>query len=377
MARKEKSFFTFKELKHDILRVQEKEQYVYIPNETFKDLVEAFKDLGKTSVHIATAYSALYLSNYQWRYAKYVTEDGRNITDKLYYNILGFGKPDTYNYITKKGGLLEEIGYIEKVKDKPCMYTYDEDEYLPKDVMERMGDTHYKKRWLQGKKPLKETLIFLESQMGETISKTWTVNKPIKMYDRYNDEDEADQIGTLDDIDNTHRVDVDVFIFCMTTPELGVEAFYLWSFLKHKCDMFKTYDCSLDSMVEQTGMTKNRIVDNLKELEKRNMITNDHKPYCLNRPEGKKTKANTYGVIKNVNNFISNEEDFNVIPEPRKVDKTTYEIEIGWVTEEINEEDIEVLGDGRKVNKVTGEIIVEDMDRDELPEAFGGKQKLG
>lgn len=325
MARKRQVFFTRKELKN-LLGVSEKQHEVYMPNEIFKDFTDAFAEeelKGKTSTHIAFAYSYYYLANYQWRYAQYRSyneKDGSEtqINESVIKKILGFpAKSEQYTYLTKnKTGLLEKIGYIRKKTDKPSRYII-----------------HKEGRY-------KEVEFIYESEYPEIYgnNKNWKVAMPVKGFFRCKESEEENyEDGTFYMIQNTHLIDIDIFIYCMTDAELGVEGFYLYCFLKFMTDKFKnSYDCSNKKMAELTGLSIDEVKNQLVKLEQRNMITNDHKPYCLNRPKGYKTKVNTYGVNE-YKEFAREKIEFNEIPAQRKITAKQYESEVGWANEwEIN-----------------------------------------
>ncbi len=135
----------------------------------------------------------------------------------------------------------------------------------------------------------------------------------------------------------------------MTDEELGVEGFYLYCFLKYMTDKFKGgYDCSNKNMAQLTGISVDEVKSQLKKLERRNMITNDHKPWCLNRPAENQTFTNTYTTEEH-KEFAKKFIQFNIIPKQKKISAKRYKQEYGWA----NEKEI----DGNLVNTWTGEII--------------------
>ncbi|KRE70873.1 hypothetical protein [Paenibacillus sp. Soil750] len=343
MARKRQTFFNSKEIKN-MLDVNEKQNYVFMPNEIFADFTEAFKDMkqetdkGKTSTHIAYAYSYYFLANYMWRYARYRYWDDKVgdiiLNEGVIKQFLGFpAKSEQYTYLTKnQTGLLQKIGYIRKVSDKPSRYLYDKE------------------------RRFKEVLFIYESEYPEVYgnTKNWKVAMPVKGIWR-DLESELDNCenGTLYVINDTHKVNIETFIYCITNPELGVEGFYLYCFLKFMTDKFKQgYDCSNDQMSALTGLSLDEIKSQIYNLEKRNMITNDHKPYCLNKPKNKECKTNTYTVLEH-KYFAQNLMQMNVIPKQRKISAERYAVEIGWA--------YEYVIDGNLVNIKTGEIIKENV----------------
>jgi len=105
-----------------LLQFNEHESKIFMPNEIFGDLQ---KNIDNPS-HIAFAYSYIYFVTWAYRYAKYGTVN-ELIDQKFIKKILGYNP--TYknlDYLIKKDGILEQIGYIRTEKDFPIAYSYDE-----------------------------------------------------------------------------------------------------------------------------------------------------------------------------------------------------------------------------------------------------------
>lgn len=342
MAKKKQSFFTLNELKNDIFTVTKDERYVFMPNEIFKDLLERFKDeeKAKSSTHIAFAYAYTYLAHYMYRYCKYYGSDGNTAIDEaMIKQVLGFpAKADQYTYITKKSGILDELGYIRKESDKPFQCTQYKTDYVNENGVEIMCVDFF---------DMESSLKFVH---GNT--KNRKINYPVKAFVRgdkwvnENDEDEK-RTGTFFRIDNTHLIDFDIFMYCMSQSELGVKGFYLYSFLLYMNNKhLNGFDCSIDRFVSLTGLGIRTIRDQLERLEKRNMITNDHKPYCLDKKTWQKTKSNTYGALP-YKEFISRASELKEIPKQRRISAKRYAKEIGFVS---YENDLVVGTDENKSN---------------------------
>lgn len=341
MARKRRAFFTAKEMR-ELMEVNKFQNYVHMPNEIYPDFTRAFTELkeesnnGARSSHIAYAFGYTFLAHYMWRYTRYYTWDDAKgsvpINEAIIKQMLGFSdKSEAYTWLTKnKTGFLEQIGYIKKVTDKPIAYYHDEDGI--------------------------ELFFSMESGSASperVTHKSWKVAMPVKgIWRKPEDKGTSNyETGTFHVIDNTHMIDMDTFIYCITNPELGVEGFYLYCFLKCMTDKFdNAYNCSQKKMAQITGLSIDEVKKQLENLEKRNMITNDHKPFCLDKPDEKETKTNTYG-IKEPKEFAKSMLQCNVIPKQRKITAKQYESEIGWA----NEKD----DNGLIINQKTGEIIKE------------------
>ncbi len=316
MAKKRQSFFTLNELNNDVFAVNEHERKVFMPNEIFSDLLERFDGemKAKSSTHIAFAYAYTYLAHYMYRYCRYYKVDGyTDIDEKMIKQIMGFpAKADQYTYITKKGGILDELAYIRKESDKPFQYHTYETAYANEDGVGIVG--------LEG----------FDMESGVDINyrntKNRKINCPVKGFERdkkmitnnYLYEDE-ERTGSFFRVDNTHMIDIETFNYCMSQPELGVEGFYLYSFLLYKCDKHNgSFDCSNKEFVASTGLSIDIIKMQLRNLEERNMIDNDHKPWCLDKQPWQTAKANTYGVLA-YSKFFKNTLNYKVIPKQRKI----------------------------------------------------------
>jgi len=348
MAKKRQSFFTMDELKNNVFMVEEHERKVFMPNEIFGDLLKRFDGevKAKSTTHIAYAYTYTWLAHYMYRYCKYYLNDNvTGIDEAMIKQIMGFpAKSDAYTYITKSGGLLEELGYIRKESDKPFDYTTYETAFCNGDDVDIVG--------LEG--------FNMESDLENNIgwvkknNKNRKINFPIKGFERDesmitdNDLYEAeDRTGSFFRVDNTHMIDIDVFMFCMADAELGVQGFYLYSYLLYMCDKhYNSFDCSLGRFVTLTGLGERPVRDQLERLEKRNMITNDHKPWCLDKKDWQTPKSNTYEVLP-YNGFHSELLEFNQIPKQIKMSAKRYEEEVGFANDE---EDFEKETEENKSN---------------------------
>lgn len=246
-----------------VLSITGKESAIFMPNEIFSDL----QGYITKSTEIAYAYSYTYLCHYLYRTCKYFNTE-KLIDGDVIKEILGYSSSNrTMNKLTKKGGLLEEIGYLESTKDFPLGWefknptkngggeglTFDMSSTLDKDALPPMDKRFFLKRPIKGF----ERIILTQKEDGGF------------------EEDERD--GTFYDISNTHTVDFKVFVYCMANKDLGVVAFYLYSWLKYKNDMFPNgYDVPLDKLVAETGIARRTLIDCMDLLKGYRMITFQH-----------------------------------------------------------------------------------------------------
>src|SRR5690606_36182906 len=91
---------------------------------------------------------------------------------------------------------------------------------------------------------------------------------PVRAFNRYifdpdmkEDYEQGYEDGTFFEVDNTHLIPFESFLFCMSNKELGCIGFYLYSFLKSKNQLFKSgYDIPLEELESVTGV-KGRTLD--------------------------------------------------------------------------------------------------------------------
>ena len=210
-----------------LLQYNDHQNKIYIHNEIFEDLKPLYE---KGSSHVAFAYSYYYLICWLYRYAKY---GELHIDVKLIKEILGYNATNKkLDYLIKKGGLLDEIGLTETSTDYPLLWTF-ENEDLEFTMLSDFDD---------------EIRKYYYQQKG----KNYKVKIPVKALSRNGEN------GTFYDIGYTHEMGFDTFVTCMES-ELGCSGFYLFGYLKYRCDKFGEYTVPLDRLGEEVGMSKNTV----------------------------------------------------------------------------------------------------------------------
>ncbi|MFG3610982.1 hypothetical protein [Rummeliibacillus stabekisii] len=251
----------------ELLQYNKMESKVFMPNEIFEDLQKS----KINSVHIPVAYSYYYLINYLYRNTKYydIPIDNKGIKEILEYH----RNQQSIDYIIKKGGILDQIGYTETVKDFPVMWEFDEYEGLRFTMFSDMDE-------------------FTQSKVKQRLSRKYTIKYPIKAIERVI-QGEMDN-GTFSDAYNTHIIPFEVFMFCMENDKLCCTAFYLYSFLKMMNDRFTDgWGVPIVRMAIETGIPKTTLEHYLDQLNLHRMIETKHNQefFCLALEE---RKANTY-----------------------------------------------------------------------------------
>lgn len=289
MGRKVKllMLYTIDEL-NEQLQYNEKESKLYIPNEVYKDLEKS--EIKNT--HIPFAFSYYYLICWIYRYTKYGTIN--NMDNKKFKKILGYSP--TYpeiDYIIKKNGLLDQMEYTSTVKDFPISWTF-EDNFLEFDLLSDLDE---------------ETQKIIKQQ----FSRKYSIKLPFKAFHRTKEsEDDKYLDGTFYEVDNTHMIPFEVFLFCMSKKELGCTSFYLWCYLKMQNQIFNGgYDISLDDLSIETGIPRSTMCGYLNILREYGMVSCQHNQefFCLALNEGDK-KANTY-TTNEFDNFSNKRVEFN------------------------------------------------------------------
>jgi hypothetical protein len=252
------------------LQYNEKESNIYLPNEIFKDLSSELEG----SSHIAFAYSYYYFISWLYRYSKY----GQfNIDVKQIKEVLGYSpNSKEINYIIKKDGVLDQIGYTFSSTDYPIAWDFNDGE---------IEFTMFSDLDLDLRK-------ILMHQKG----RNYKVKVPVKAFWRDKiSEEEGILDGTFYDIRNTHHISFDVFLECMSNKELGCTGFYLYGYLRYRCQWHDEYNSSFENIGMSCGVSKNTAEKYLNILWQNGLIQYNENPCRIIKGEYKK-EPNTYWI---------------------------------------------------------------------------------
>lgn len=253
------------------LQANEFQNKLYIPNEIFND----FRLLHeKGSSHVAFAYTYYYLISWLYRYTKYAEID---IDVKIIKQLLGYSADNKkVNYLIKKNGFLDEIGYTMTDTDYPISWEFNNGD-ITFTMLSDMDDDVRK---------------LLHEQKG----KNYKVKIPAKgLWRMVESVKENIWDGTFYEIDYTHEMSFDVFSKCMKNDDLGVSGFYLYGYLKYRCDKFGEYNSSLERLAEGIGMSRSTVDKYLTNLCVSGLIK--YKENECRVIEGKyKKRANSYSI---------------------------------------------------------------------------------
>ncbi|QSO52327.1 hypothetical protein JZ785_26995 [Alicyclobacillus curvatus] len=259
--------------------------WIFVPNEIFTDFTAAFE----STPHIAFAFSYYYLILYLYYFTKYDAGRWNKFDVKTIKEILGYSRTDKkLDYIIKKNGILDEIGYTESNTDYPIERIWGDIEELSVPHIERTDNKEISFVTYSGL--LDETKSRLHKEYGNPPR----IKVPLKGFDR--DCDEYEGCGTFFSFEHTTRVSVEVFLKCMTDESLGPVGFYLYSWLKYKCEYYGgDFVQTLPDISHATGMARSTLNKYLQALEGNNMIEIVHQRFDLSLPE-RQRQPNRYRV---------------------------------------------------------------------------------
>ena len=184
---------------------QEFKQNIFMPNEIFDDLHNAMGT--KKASHIAFAYSYYYFITYLYRYSMYGME---SYTQSRIKSELGFNaKYKEVDYIIKKGGVLDQIGYTRTTTDYPVLT-----------ITERELGYDF------------NFMMKSELDLSSVNDRNFKIKYPIKAFYREAGDDYLS--GTFYETANTHKISIETFSKAMQAKGIGCDGFYLFALLKMK-----------------------------------------------------------------------------------------------------------------------------------------------
>lgn len=230
---------------------------IYMPNEIFDDLRAAIHP----SRHIAFSYCYYYYCTYLYRYSKYVTDQNGRVTQKDIKKALGYSANNlTVDYIIKKNGVLDQIGYTKTVSDYPLLWSFEENsgelEFYTIDDLKH--DPNY----------------------SDINSRNYKIKYPVKAFKRCTND--IFNTGTFYDISNTHGIEYSIFQNVIKNRTLGSVGLYLYGYLKYKITVHNgSYQASQFMLQDATGIGTTTLKIMLKRLESEGLLQITHKPFDM------------------------------------------------------------------------------------------------
>ncbi|EPD54157.1 hypothetical protein HMPREF1210_00142 [Paenisporosarcina sp. HGH0030] len=292
--------YTKKELRYLLEFDSKYQQKVGIPNDIFEILSQDEELNVAKAPHVAYAYAYVFITAWFYKYAKYNLPF--EVTDvSSIKEIIGLSPIEKrYNYIFKKGGVLDRLGITKTVNFKEASYEY---------VWENgdfWGFVKYEE-WL-AKRDSRD--IDEMKAVGVNLNtKRKQIKYPIFGLDkRIVNEEEIE--GTFYEWGNSHAVPMDVFIECMTNDNLGATAFYIYAYLNSRCGMNDgSIEVSLDRMKSVTGIRHTTINTALNNLKAYNLIICYPATFVVNKGNIE-TGASVYQVVEEEYLFNQTPTDF-------------------------------------------------------------------
>lgn len=261
-------YLEIKELRNVLL--PNKHEKVYVPNEIFRDLTEDNQISTNNLVFLYTYYCMI---SYLFRYCKY--SQGKIFNNEDIKEMLGYKrKYSGVDYLIKKGGVLDQLGYTNTIRDFPLKYIFDASEKRLEFEMYSELD--------------KETMEVLN------MPRNFSIKQPVKAF--YKDvESKIEGIvdGTFFEIENTHEFNINKYIQFIEDG-LGLIEFFVYQFLKHKCDIHKMgYNATYEQIEAEINIPVRTLMRTNLELEKFRYVQ-----IIRDVPRGKETLPNTYRIKK-------------------------------------------------------------------------------
>lgn len=254
------------------LQFDSKESSVYMPNESFQDIHKHLK-----GSQAAFGYTFYYLISWLYRHAKYGQVE---IDTKLIKSILGINENyKGIDHIIRKKGILDQLNYTYSSTDYPIVWDFNN------------GDIEF------------TMLTDLDSDMKKyvTINKgrNYKIKIPTKGLHR-DIESENDGLldGTFYDISNTHHIPFTVFLNCMSNSDIGYVGFYVYGYLKYRCQWFDgKYNCSIERIASDLKLGRNTTDKYLTNLTTATLISYKENLNWYHYGDKIVREAHTYAVI--------------------------------------------------------------------------------
>lgn len=271
----------FNQLNEKIKYTADGQSSIYMSNQYFgilKDLSD--KKIIKSSKYIPFVYAFMYFQTYMFRYSKY--EKFTPTTGEVK-EILGYSpKQQTVDYLIKKDGVLDTYKLTQTIYDFPILHSFNTDDKTVSFDMLSDFDKDYSTKWRK------------EKNINSKMSCKYPT---LAFYDELNNFDGVTFIhegGSFSAMENTTKIDFDIFNFCMANDEIGVTGFYIYSYIKHKNDLFSSFDCSIQRFSNELGLSDNTVKKYLKAIREYNLVTTIQADHFIIGGDKEDFKANTH-----------------------------------------------------------------------------------
>lgn len=264
----------------ELIRDYGDESMIYMPNNIFNKLsnMKEKQDFKNSSF----TYSYLVISGFLYKYAMYLSSSGELSTAETK-ELLGYSKTTkTVNYIIKKGGWLEENGYIELSK------TYPTSRYSVNNSLG--GFSHYEFNYITDEDYNVQDII-----NARVRNKGYLAPIPIFMLEEARDEDK--KYGKIKEPNESHSIKIKELIHFLEDPELDLSDFMMYCFLKSHCSFYKNKICkhlSYELISDTLGASPKTISKIINKLQNKKLVIIDKGKWVKGAGAGAKTT--TYQV---------------------------------------------------------------------------------
>lgn len=240
--------------------------YIQIPNGIFRDL----RGIKTNTQQSSFAYAYLIAVAFLYKYAHYVDIDnGTYIQNKDIKQVLGYGgSTKTVDKIIKKDGILEEIGLISTTKKYPVQFTNSGDEINGFNAREFISIDM-----------INEDYVNYDSIKNIVKNRNYEIKEPTFFFNYKED------IGTLYNYSNTHKITIQEFIRIVYDESLDNIHFLLYGFFKSRCFGYKdnTKEIALYKIVEDAGVGKDAFYSRLNDLKNNKFLDVNHKQFIITK----------------------------------------------------------------------------------------------
>ncbi|WP_447402346.1 hypothetical protein ACE1MS_11840 [Lysinibacillus sp. fkY74-1] len=240
----------------------EEHSNVFMSNQYFKTLPAIFATDKKSQWNnVVFSYGYLYLQTYMYRWTTY---NHYIPSVKEVKSLLGLYENDKrYNNVIKKDGILDSYNLTQTIgiKEIPVLSSYHSETPFDKElefstveeIYAPLGDMY--KNWMK--------------EVGAT-NRT-TSKKPTLAF--HNSTKEEDNLGTFFAPTDFTNIPFEVFAFCMSKEDLGLDGFFIYSYIKHGNDIHgEDYQLSHRMLEKEFGGSKDTHYKRLVRLMKHGLI---------------------------------------------------------------------------------------------------------
>lgn len=257
--------------------------YVQMPNDIFNKLSHNIKNKnGSTNIQQSSfAYSYLVCVALLYKYTHFVDIDnGTYLQNTDIKQVLGYSKTTkSIDTIIKKNGILEEIGLVQSTKDYPVSANYISDEIEGIKIRDFITIGM-----------VDESFSGYAEMKSIVKNRNYEIREPIFLFE-YDDD-----IGTLYDYSNTHRITIKEFMEFIYNDKYNNIDFMLYGYFKSRCYNYKdnTRSIPLLRIISEVGIGKDAFYKHLETIKKHKLIEVEHKPWVMGDGEA---EANEYRFI--------------------------------------------------------------------------------